>query len=135
MGNDGHGLGLIDDETCFGLLGGSPVGRLGFSSGSLPVIFPVNYLLVDRTIVFCSEEGVKLRAAEQRAVACLQIDHFETFGHSGWSVMATGRLELAPPEHLDEFARLPLAPWGLTGAHRYVELPVELISGRSVGRP
>ena len=130
---DGHGLRVLDESRCFDLLGGEPIGRLGFSSGSLPVIFPVNYLLMDRTIVFCSEDGEKLRAAQQRAVACLEIDHYDRMEHTGWSVLATGRLALSPPGRQAELAEAPAAHWALSGRCRFVELPIELIAGRIVG--
>lgn len=133
VGRDAHGLGMLDDDSCFGLLAGHPVGRLGFSAGGLPVIFPVNFVLDGHTIVFCSEAGEKFRAAQQRAVACLEIDHFDGLGHSGWSVLATGRLAVASPDRHEALADLPLAPWALTGTSRFVEMPVELISGRTVG--
>lgn len=134
LGVDAHGLGILDEARCLDLLGGEPVGRLGFSAGSLPVIFPVNYLLVDRTVVFRSEDGAKIRAASQGSVACLEVDHFESLEHAGWSVLATGRLGLVPPGRVGPLDRMPLTPWGLTEANQFVELPIELISGRFVGQ-
>jgi hypothetical protein len=38
-GVDGHGLGVLSDERCLQLLGSEPVGRVGFSAGSLPVVY------------------------------------------------------------------------------------------------
>ena len=132
--HDRHGVGMLDEETCLRLLGTQPVGRLGFSAGALPVIFPVNYFLADDTIVFRSEDGEKTRAADTHVVACLEIDQVGGFEHSGWSVLATGRLRLAAPERMKALRRLPLAPWAIHGANQFVEMPIELVSGRVVDR-
>lgn len=129
VGSDPHRLGVLDEATCLRLLGTSPVGRLGFSSHGLPVIFPVNYFLHDRTIVFCSEMGEKTRAASHHDVACLEIDQFDAFDHSGWSVLVTGRLSMVDPEHEVLLRRLPLTPW-VHGADHFIELPIDLITGR-----
>jgi nitroimidazol reductase NimA-like FMN-containing flavoprotein (pyridoxamine 5'-phosphate oxidase superfamily) len=129
---DPHGITELDDASCVRRLGAEAVGRLGFSAGGLPVIHPVNYFLDDRTIVFRTEPGEKQRAAANGSVACLQIDHFDTLGHEGWSILATGRLKLAPPERVERLARLPLTPWAFPDAACFVELPIELISGRAI---
>ncbi len=131
---DTHGLAVLDDETCFRLLESGSVGRIGFSAQVLPVIFPVNYLLQHRTVVFSSEPGEKLRAAEERAVACFEIDWFDPLGHDGWSVLATGRLNPIEADRAALLAAYPLANWALDGPRHFIELPVELISGRRLRR-
>ena len=127
---DVHGLSVLDERTCFELLSRETVGRLGFSAQALPVILPVNFVLRDRTIVFSSETGEKLRAAQERAVACFEIDWFDAVGHDGWSVLATGRLAPMDPERAALMTAFPVAHWGLDGSRHFVELPIELISGR-----
>jgi uncharacterized protein len=131
---DGHGLAELDEASCLRRLGSEVVGRLGFSAGGLPVIHPVNFFLDDRTIVFRTEPGEKERAAANGAVACLEVDRHDAMGHSGWSVLATGRLRLADPDLEERLARLPLTPWAFPDASNIVELPIELLSGRSIER-
>jgi len=131
-GTDEHGLRYIPEPTCLHLIGQERIGRLGLSVGSLPVILPVNYVLQGRTIVFRSEEGEKTRAAEQSTVACLEVDQFDRFEHSGWSVLATGRLTIAPPDRAEAYERLPVVPWALRKESRFIELSIELLSGRSI---
>ena len=127
---DAHGLAVLDEGTCFDLLGRETVGRLGFSAQALPTILPVNFVLRDRTIVFGSEIGEKLRAARARAVACFEIDGFDELGRDGWSVLATGRLAPMDAAQAALMTAYPVAHWGLEGARHFVELPIELISGR-----
>ncbi len=131
---DGHGLVELDDQTCLRRLGSESVGRLGFSAGGLPVIHPVNFFLDDDTIVLRTEPGEKERAAASGDVACLEVDRFDGMGHTGWSVLATGRMRMADPDRVERLARLPLAPWAFPEASCIVELPIELLSGRSIER-
>jgi nitroimidazol reductase NimA-like FMN-containing flavoprotein (pyridoxamine 5'-phosphate oxidase superfamily) len=129
--HDGRSPGIFDEESCLALLGRQPVGRLGFSAGGLPVVYPVHYALDDRTIVFRSEPGQKIQAAEHRAVACLEIDHF----HRGdsWTVLATGRLGIAQPGRAERMAHLLVSAGNPNDPDWFVEMPIEMLSGRSVG--
>ncbi len=133
-GTDHHGLRVLDESICLDLIAGMSIGRLGFSAGALPVIFPVNFTLHGRTIVMLSEEGQKVEAARKGAVACFEVDWFDPFAHVGWSVLATGRLQLVDDERREQMRDLPLAPWGLEQPDCYLELPVEVVTGRRLGR-
>jgi nitroimidazol reductase NimA-like FMN-containing flavoprotein (pyridoxamine 5'-phosphate oxidase superfamily) len=126
---------VLDEAECLQLLGREPVGRIGWSAGALPVVLPVNYTLVDRTIVFASAPGLKLDAAQAGVVACMEVDGYDTWTHSGWSVLATGRLqEITDPRQQEQARRLPLSPWALSNPDHYIRLSVELLSGRRINR-
>ncbi len=128
---DRHGLEVLDEAECRRLIGEEHVGRLGFSADALPVIFPVNYLSDGERVFFRSETGQKLKAAASGAVACLQIDRFDRFGHTGWSVLATGRLQLLRDDAL-EAHEMPVVPWGLGSETHLIALSIELLSGRRI---
>jgi len=129
-------LEILDEAECRRLLGREPVGRLALTAKALPVVLPINFVLVDETVVFATDEGLKLEAARQGSVACLEVDGFEVWRHGGWSVLATGRLrEITDPQRLAEAKQLPLSPWALARPQHYVELPIELLSGRRINRP
>ena len=130
------GLEILGEAECLQLLAREPVGRLALTSSVLPVVLPINFVLLDTTIVFASDQGLKLEAARQGNVACLEVDGFDRWRHGGWSVLATGRLkEITDPTRLAEAKQLPLSPWALSTPRHYVELPVELLSGRRIHRP
>lgn len=129
---DRHGIGVLDESTCFRLLGEESVGRLGFSAQALPVIFPVNFLLDGRTIYFSSEPGDKVRAAHEGSVACFEIDWFDALSHDGWSVLATGRLGVIDGERAIGLENSRLAHWAFDGSRQLLELPIELMSGRRI---
>src|SRR4051812_8228621 len=85
-------LDVLPEAECLELLARERLGRLALTSGALPVVLPINFVLVDRTIVFATDPGLKLDAARGHVVACLEVDGFERWRHGGWSVLATGRL-------------------------------------------
>ncbi|MFN8052608.1 MAG: pyridoxamine 5'-phosphate oxidase family protein [Acidimicrobiales bacterium] len=126
------GFEAFDEATCLRLLEVGGVGRVGLSVGSLPVIYPVTFVLADRTIVFPSEPGDKTKAAAKGSVACLQVDQFDPSGRAGWSILATGRLSLAEPDRAADYERLPTRAWSLAGPAHWIEMPIELLSGCSV---
>jgi nitroimidazol reductase NimA-like FMN-containing flavoprotein (pyridoxamine 5'-phosphate oxidase superfamily) len=129
-------LEVLSDDECLRLLAREPVGRLALTAKALPVVLPVNFTLTGRTIVFASAPGLKLDAAHAGMVVCLEVDGFDRISHGGWSVLATGRLhEITDPHRLEEARRLPLSPWALTQAQHYVQLQIELLSGRRINRP
>lgn len=128
-------LEILDEDECLALLAHEPVGRLGLTSTALPVVLPVNFTLFGRSIVFASEPGLKLDAARQRTVACLEVDGFDGWAHTGWSVLATGRLqEITEPARVAEAKKLALSPWAISHPQFYAELNIELLSGRRINR-
>jgi len=129
-------LEILDEDECLALLAREPVGRLGLAASALPVVLPVNFALVGRTIVFASEPGLKLEAARQGTVACLEVDGYDTWAHSGWSVLATGRMqEITDPGRVAEAKELAVSPWAIQHPQFYVEIEIELLSGRRINRP
>ena len=132
--DDAHdGIKALDDATCLGLVEGQAIGRLGFSARAMPVIFPVNFVLIDRDVLFRTEPGQKLDAARVRAVACFEVDGYDGVAHTGWSVLITGRLEVMAGSALARLGPLPLRPWAISMTSEVVMLKGEVISGRSVG--
>lgn len=128
-------LAALDDEECRVLLAHEAVGRVGLAVDALPVILPVNYVLVGDAIVFASDPGLKLDAARRTTVACFQIDGHEPWRHSGWSVLATGRLEEIVDADAEARCReLPLTPWALSEPSHFLQLSIELLSGRRIVR-
>ncbi|MBI2710401.1 MAG: pyridoxamine 5'-phosphate oxidase family protein [Actinobacteria bacterium] len=127
-------LSPLTDEECHALLRSRGLGRLGFTSGALPVVLPVNYLDRGDHLLLRTGVGPILEAAWAGQVACLEIDASEPVGHEGWSVLVTGRLhEIADPAQLKAVRALPLLAWARPDARHYVRLSIELLSGRRLG--
>ena len=129
------GLELLDEEECLRLLASCPVGRVAISMGGLPAVFPVNFTLVDGTIMFRTGEGTKLRAALSRAIVGFEADSIDPTYHEGWSVLVIGRaeeLEVAPGE--DGADGVPVAAWAGGDRHHLIRIRPELVSGRRITR-
>jgi len=130
-----HFITDLDEAECFDRLGTTALGRVALSSGALPVIFPIHYVLLGRDPVFRTDPGTKLMAASDGQVLCLEIDAIDPFLHTGWSVLVTGRAQVVEdPSELQAVSRLPLRPW-IGDGDAYVRIQASLVSGRSIGPP
>jgi len=131
------GIERIDHDECLALLAADVVGRLAVVSGGTAAIFPVNYVLDGETIVFRTDPGTKLDASG-RAQASFEIDSIDREHRTGWSVVASGRLEEVTRYSSRTLARLrelPVDPWAGGDKAHYVRLIPSRITGRRVGSP
>jgi hypothetical protein len=122
----------LSEAECRELLATRTFGRVGVTSGGLPVILPVRYLFVADAITFRTGSGTKLRAAEQGDVLAFEVDAYDDETKHGWSVLVLGRATVLTTEH--EHAGIPtLDPSGPdTRNNHYVRLGCELITGRRI---
>ena len=122
---------LLDQGECLRLLASETLGRVGISVGALPVIFPVNYSMVDGDIVFRTGDGLKLKAALDHTIVAFEVDRADPELRHGWSVLVVGLAE----EVLDEderLARIVPRPW-VGGDRPYlIRIRPDLVSGRSI---
>lgn len=131
-----EGLDLLDEGECLALLSSASLGRVAVSMGALPVIFPVNYVVVEGAVLFRTGAGTKLAAATDNAVVAFEVDSFDEGEHSGWSVLVVGAAGVvSDPAELEAASRLPLVPWADGRRDHYVRVPVEFVSGRRIVHP
>jgi nitroimidazol reductase NimA-like FMN-containing flavoprotein (pyridoxamine 5'-phosphate oxidase superfamily) len=128
-------LAELDESECLTLLANEPVGRVGITVGSLPVILPVNFAVVDGFVVFQTSPGTKLRAATSNHVVAFEVDSYQPDGHSGWSVLVQGIASATTePEVVDQLLSVLGARSGVTDiAGAVVKIKIERISGRRFG--
>lgn len=131
---DWSGLAILDADQCFAHLRTQAVGRLGFVDRAEPVILPVNYALDGRSIAFRTGQGSKLAAALMGQPVCLEIDQWDSFDHTGWSVLAKGVARSVEDEAvIARLELLPVRPWSRPDLRReWVQIMVEEISGRQI---
>jgi nitroimidazol reductase NimA-like FMN-containing flavoprotein (pyridoxamine 5'-phosphate oxidase superfamily) len=79
----------ISETECLRLLRRHSLGRIAVVVEGQPQIFPVNYALQDRIIVFRTAPGTKLSYAPLSRVA-FEIDEYNSESGVGWSVMVQG---------------------------------------------
>lgn len=130
---DRNGLVMLDRAECLRLLAGARLGRIGLTSGALPVVLPVNYWFDGERILISTGPGTKLAAATRDAVVAFEIDEMDPLWHTGWSVMVTGVAHhVVEPEELERIGTMPLARWAPRGGGHVVAITPELISGRRI---
>lgn len=103
------------------------VGRVALTVGALPEIVPVNFRVVDGTVVFgVHSESVLAREAEGTVVA-FQVDSFDPEREGGWHVRAIGTFRLpVSPEELAAAGSLVPQPWA-RGEEADVVMQIELV--------
>jgi hypothetical protein len=132
---DRNGLEVLGREECLRLLGMATIGRVGLSSAALPSVLPVNFRLVGDRILFRTGRGSKLDAATRNAVVAFEVDDFEVFDRSGWSVVVVGvawDLSEDEVESIDPADRVRVARWAPGPEDRMVAISCELVSGRRI---
>jgi nitroimidazol reductase NimA-like FMN-containing flavoprotein (pyridoxamine 5'-phosphate oxidase superfamily) len=105
------------------------------SVGALPVILPVNFAILDGSVIFRTVPGTKLSAATANNVVAFEVDSYETDGRWGWSVLVQGiASEVTDPVASRASLTAPGTPRGITElADRVVKIDVDRISGRRFG--
>ena len=132
MTTDRNGLEVLDVDECFRLLENASIGRIGISSGALPVILPINYRVDGGRILFRTSPGTKLDAATRNAVVAFEVDDVDPVYHAGWSVLVTGVAQDATAQ-ATELAMSATPRWAPGADDRLVAISVDQISGRRLG--
>lgn len=129
-----HELEELDVDQCLALLDTRQVGRVALNDDRGPAVFPVNYVLDRGTVVFRSDLGTKVIAAEARRTASFQVDEVAPDGRAGWSVLIRGRLEDVIGPDVEHLRALDLVPAARGDKQHYVRLLPASITGRRVFR-
>jgi hypothetical protein len=120
----------LSEAECRRLLATRTLGRVGITSGALPMIMPVEYVYENGVITFRTEHDTKLRAAVHGAVLAFEVDAYDPDSGHGWSVHVLGRATVLVDEDL--VSQLPTLDAERAGELRrhYVRLHCEIVSGR-----
>jgi uncharacterized protein len=119
---------LSEDES-WQLLSSMALGRLVTSVGGYPEIFPVNYVVQHRTVLFRTAEGTKLISAVMNSRVAFEADDHNV--EEGWSVIVKGRAQiLRTDDEIAEAERAQLLPWIATVKRHYIRIFPFEITGR-----
>jgi nitroimidazol reductase NimA-like FMN-containing flavoprotein (pyridoxamine 5'-phosphate oxidase superfamily) len=130
---DRNGLEVLGRDECLRLLAFATLGRIGFTSGALPTVLPINFHLDGDRILVRTGRGSKLDAALRNAVVAFEVDDFDPIYHSGWSVAVTGiATQITDPTELDQARQQPVARWAPGGEEAVIAISTELVSGRRI---
>jgi nitroimidazol reductase NimA-like FMN-containing flavoprotein (pyridoxamine 5'-phosphate oxidase superfamily) len=131
---DRFGLEVLDEEECFRLLAGTDVGRIAVVVAGAALVFPINYAVVDRTLVIRTAAGTKLTAAERGQIT-LEADYLDPATRRGWSVMVRGRAEEITEQDsatVRALRAIDLHPWA-GDKPIWVRITPDVVSGRRLG--
>lgn len=125
----------LDHQECERLLRAGVVGRVALSTPDGPHIVPVNYAVIDDTIVIRTSPHSVLGTRGRATMLAFEIDHIDHDRHVGWSVVARGRSWAETDT--TELARIREGwqprPWATGARNLYLRLRWETLEGRSLG--
>jgi nitroimidazol reductase NimA-like FMN-containing flavoprotein (pyridoxamine 5'-phosphate oxidase superfamily) len=129
---------ILSQEQCWSLLATAEVGRLAVAAAGEIDIFPVNYVVDDRSLVFRTAEGTKLVEVVIASQVAFEVDGYEPERGRAWSVVCKGTAHVLDSFH-DIYAaqELPLFPWHHAPKECFVRIRPSRVTGRrfTVHRP
>jgi nitroimidazol reductase NimA-like FMN-containing flavoprotein (pyridoxamine 5'-phosphate oxidase superfamily) len=132
---DAGGLDELTVEECWQLLATQRVGRVAIIAGHYPLVFPVNFAVDERAILYRTGVGAKLHALHRSNVT-FEVDFVDPVRQSGWSVMVKGvAQELSGPRHpvaRDRAEAGGATPWAPGQREHLVRIVADHVTGRRV---
>ena len=123
----------LTPTECRRLIAPGGVGRIAFGTLSGPVVVPVNFAVLDDTIVVRTAEGTIIDGHADEQVA-LEVDHIDEALCQGWSVLVRGPAHRVT--HPAELRRLreDAVVWPWAGGERevYVRILPSQVAGRRI---
>lgn len=135
---DRNGMRVLDRDECLRRLASAQLGRVGVTTGALPVVLPVLYRLDGERILIRCPDDSSLMAALDRCVVAFEVDAVDAADGGdqpthGWSVVVTGLAEALGPD--ESAAVLPRSgPFLPEGGH-LVAISTERMTGRELPPP
>ena len=123
----------LGQDECRALLSTHGVGRVAFTSPNGPAVFPVNYDMVDGTLVFRTAPDSGLAAAVGTEVA-FETDRIDDAMSQGWSVLAVGPARaVTDPDAVRRLEKQAhTEPWAGGRRTLWVAIRPERLTGRRI---
>ena len=126
---------VLPADECRRLLATRQLGRIGLTSGSFPLILPVNYVLDGDDVVLRTDSPKITEAAGHGRVA-FEVDEVDEQTRSGWSVLVQGLAEEVTGARRDELVRrlhaAPGSPWAPGEHGHWIRLIPKVVTGRRI---
>ena len=121
---------VLSAEESWNLLSSRTLGRLVTCVDGYPEVFPVNFVVQRRTVLFRTAEfATKLFTVVMNAHVVFEADDHTV--SEGWSVIVKGIAQvLNTSDEIEEAERAQLLPWTAGMKPRYVRVEPTEISGR-----
>ena len=129
MSEAGQPITILSDRESWTLLASVPLGRLVTSVDGQPEIFPVNFAVQRRTLLFRTGQGTKLVSAAINNNVLFEADDHTAV--EGWSVIVKGTARmLRTDDEIAEAEQAQLRPWTATAKEHYVRVLPLHVTGR-----
>jgi uncharacterized protein len=123
------GVTILSESECWDLMAGVTLGRLVTSVDGQPEIFPVNFAVQHRTVLFRTAEGTKLVSTVINNNVLFEVDDHSVA--EGWSVIVKGiARSLRTEEEFEEAERAQVLPWVASEKTHYVRVLPRQVTGR-----
>lgn len=120
---------ILSVSESWDLLERVALGRLVTDVEGRPEIFPVNFAVQRRTVLFRTAEGTKLASAAINSRVLFEADDYNPV--EGWSVIVSGAAQiLRSSEEIQEAQQARLLPWTGWSKPHYVRILPVSITGR-----
>ena len=130
---EASGLLRLDEDECWRFLERQSLGRVAVVHFGDPMVFPVNYALDGRSVVFRTAPGTKLAFAAQGRAVGFEVDEADELFESGTSVVVHGRLHrVIDRSEVARLDRLPLRTWAPGKRDHYVRVEPSRVTGRRI---
>ncbi len=125
----------LSRAECEDLLRAGVAGRIAVVAPDGPHLLPINYSVVDDSIVVRTSPYSVLGTHGRDSTLAFEIDHFDFENQRGWSVMARGRSRVVlDPEELDHIREVwEPRPWVSGVRPLFLRLSWTELTGRRLG--
>jgi uncharacterized protein len=119
----------LSDDDSWNLISGVHLGRLVTVVDGRPEIFPVNFVVQRRTVLFRTAEGTKMFGAVMNDQVLFEADDHNVV--EGWSVIIRGTATvLFGADEIQDAEQAGLYPWIATQKLRFVRVTPSDVTGR-----
>jgi nitroimidazol reductase NimA-like FMN-containing flavoprotein (pyridoxamine 5'-phosphate oxidase superfamily) len=119
----------LDSAECLELLAARRVGRVAYCDDLGPVVPPVNYALDQGTILIQISPHSTLASHLRASAASFQIDEFDDYTQTGWSVLVRGNADYVDQTDLPDADDRPHT-WAEGQRTLHIRVTPHDISGR-----
>ncbi|SIT69377.1 pyridoxamine 5'-phosphate oxidase family protein [Microbacterium sp. RU33B] len=120
---------VLTSQQCWEALGRQELGRLVTRVGNVLDVFPVNYIVDERSVLFRTAPGSKLFELTVSDEVLFEVDDHSDV--DAWSVVVRGHAHaLTSSADVERADTLALAPWIPTLKYTYVRIVPAAVSGR-----
>jgi nitroimidazol reductase NimA-like FMN-containing flavoprotein (pyridoxamine 5'-phosphate oxidase superfamily) len=129
----------LDEAECLRLIAPGGIGRIAYTGRYGPTVLPVNYQLLDNTIVFRTGEDSPMEEDLQTGIrhaeyqVAFEIDELNLAEKEGWSVLIQGSAHHVDSDTERAAARRSdVQPWSGGAKEHYIRVIPIHITGRRI---